>query len=267
MNACRREFVDDVLLPRIEQYLLERTVVQLRFVVQFDLLAVARKDAVIGRGHGLQPLGEFLPPGVDGLAVFAQLHVVDLEHGFVGPGFQQAVAFGQHGVVTHHRTEIGAVQLRNEGVEIASALVGGVRDQRAVGRRHDHCGNQSHVVRKPFVLLAVALEHLAALAREAAHDGFPLAGIARIGPFDEEEVGAVADALPVGHRQRRLAHREVVNGVHDVGFARAVVAHQAVDAGAQREFLLGDVFEIQQRYFLQMHRTKIQKIRTRHCTL
>jgi len=59
--------------------------------------------------------------------------------------------------------------------------------------------------------------------------------------------------------QRRLAHREVVNGVHDVGFARAVVAHQAVDAGAQREFLLGDVFEIQQRYFLQMHRNKKYK--------
>lgn len=52
VNACRREFVDDVLLPRIEQYLLERTVVQLRFVVQFDLLPVAREDAVIGRGTG-----------------------------------------------------------------------------------------------------------------------------------------------------------------------------------------------------------------------
>ena len=66
VNARRREFVDDVLLPRIEQHLLERTVVQLRFVVQFDLLPVAREDAVIGRGHGLQPLGELLPPGVDG---------------------------------------------------------------------------------------------------------------------------------------------------------------------------------------------------------
>ena len=213
------------------------------------------------------PEHELLPPGVDGLAVFAQLHVVDLEHGFVGSGFQQAVTFGQHGVVAHHGGQIAPVQLRDEGVEVAAPFVRGVADQGAVRRRYDHGRNKPHVVREPFVLLAVAFEHFAAFAREGAHDVFALSPVGEILPFGEEEVGAVADALPVGHRQRRLAHREVVNGVHDVGFARAVVAHQAVDAGAQREFLLGDVFEIQQRYFLQMHRTKIQKIRTRHCTL
>ena len=123
------------------------------------------------------------------------------------------------------------------------------------------------MVRKPVVLLAVAFEHLAALAREGADDVLALAAVGRVLPFDEEEIRPVADALPVGHLKRRLAHGEVVDRIHDVGFARAVVAHQTVDAGAKRQLLLFDVFEIQQCDFLQIHGTKVQKIRTRHCTL
>ena len=267
MDACGGEFVDEVLLPGGQQHLLEGAVVQFRLVVEPDLLAVARKGAVIRFDDGLQPLGELLPAGVDGLAVLAQLHVVNLEHRLVGSGFQQAVALGQHGVVAHHRVEVGAVQLRDERVEVAAPFVRRVRDQRTVCRRHDHCRDQPHVVRQPFVLLSVAFEDLAALARERAHHAFALARIGGVLPLHEEEIGPVADALRVGHLQRRLAHRQVIDRIHDVGFARAVVSHQAVDAGAEGELLLGHVFEIQQRNFLQMHRTKVQKIRTRHCTL
>ena len=235
--------------------------------MELDLLAVARKNAVILCRNGLQPLGELLPAGVDGLAVLAQLHVVNLKHRLVGPHLQQAVALGQHGVVAHHRVEVGAVQLRNEGVEVPAPFVRGVRDQRAVRRRHDHRGNQPHVVRQPVVLLAVTFEDLAALAREGAHHALALARVGGVLPLHEEEVGSVADALCVGHLQRRFAHRQVVDRIHDVGLARAVVAHQTVDAGAERKLLLSHVFEIQQRYFFQMHRTKVQKIPTRHCTL
>jgi len=39
---------------------------------------------------------------------------------------QQSVALGQKAVVTHHGIEVGAVGLRDEGVELAAALLGGI---------------------------------------------------------------------------------------------------------------------------------------------
>ena len=191
------------------------------------------------------------------VALLDELQVVNAEHRFVGHVLEQAVAFGQHAVVTHYGGQVGAVELRDEAVEVAAAFVRGVADERTVGRRHDHGWNQPHVIRQPFVLLSVAFEHLAALARERAHDALRLARIGEVLSFGEEEIRAVADALPVGHRQRRLAHREVIDRVDDIGLARPVVAHQAVDAGAQGEFLLCDILEVEQRYFLQIHGSKI----------
>ena len=58
VDACRGEFVGEVFLPCREEQFVERPVVQLRLVVQFDLLAVAREGAVIVRDDGLQPLRE-----------------------------------------------------------------------------------------------------------------------------------------------------------------------------------------------------------------
>ena len=257
MDACRGEFVGEVFLPCREEQFVERPVVQLRLVVQFDLLAVAREGAVIVRDDGLQPLRELPPQGVYSVALLDELQVVNAEHRFVGHVLEQAVAFGQHAVVTHYGGQVGAVELRDEAVEVAAAFVRGVADERTVGRRHDHGWNQPHVIRQPFVLLSVAFEHLAALARERAHDALRLARIGEVLSFGEEEIRAVADALPVGHRQRRLAHREVIDRVDDIGLARPVVAHQAVDAGAQGEFLLCDILEVEQRYFLQIHGSKI----------
>lgn len=182
VNARRGELVGQILLPRGEENLTERTVVQFRFVVQFDLLAVARKYAVILRRHGLQPLGELPPPGVNPLALFDELHVVNLQHRLVGHVLEQPVALGQHGVVAHHGGQIAPVQLRDEGVEVAAPFVRGVADQGAVRRRYDHGGDKPHVVREPFVLLAVAFEHFAAFAREGAHDVFALSPSVRYCP-------------------------------------------------------------------------------------
>jgi hypothetical protein len=63
----------------------------------------------------------------------------------------------------------------------------------------------------------------------------------------------VAHVLPVGHRQRRLAHRKEIDRVDHVGFARSVVAHEAVDAGPEFEILFPDVLEIDERQFFQVH--------------
>lgn len=84
MNARGGELVGQVLLSRGEQDLAERPFVQLRAVVQPDLLAVARERAVIGFDDGLQQFRRLAPPGVDRLAVFDELAVVDLQHHLVG---------------------------------------------------------------------------------------------------------------------------------------------------------------------------------------
>ncbi len=100
------------------------------------------------------------------------------------------------------------------------------------------------MVGQAVVLLAAALEHLAPLAREGADDvlGAPLIG--GVAAVEHEELLAVADVLRIGHRQRRLAHREVVNRIDHIGLARAVVAHEAIDAGRELELLLRDILKV-----------------------
>ena len=267
MDARGGELIDQILRPRGAQHLLEGPVVELRAVEQLDLLAVVGELPVVLRNDGAQLLDGLLPPDVDLLAVADELLVVDAEHLLVGMALQQAVALGQHGVVAYDGGQVGAVELRDEGVQVAAPLVCGIGDQGAVGRGDDDRGNQPDMVREPVILLAVALEHLSALARKGADDLFALPPVGGVGALDEEKVGIVADALSVGHLQRRLAHRQVVDRIHDVGLSGAIVADQPVDTRTERELLAGDVLEIQQRDFLQKHRTKLQKIRTRHCTL
>ena len=103
------------------------------------------------------------------------------------------------------------------------------------------------MVRQPFVLLAVAFEHLAPLAGKGADDLLGAFGIRAVLAFEEEKITAVAHALPVGHRERRFAHRQEINRVEHIGLARAVVPDQAVDVRAERKLLLRDVLEIEQR--------------------
>ena len=248
VDARGGELIDEVALPCGDEQIAERAVVQLRFVDQLHRLAVRAERAVVGRDERLQ-LGDGLPPtGVDGRAVLRELTVVYFEHRFVGRHrFEQPVALGQHGVVTHDRGEVGAVELRDEGVEVAAAFVGGVRDEGAVGGRDDRRGDQSHVIGQPIVLLAVAFEDLAALARERADDSLLAAAVGGVAGVEHEELLAVADALCVGHRECRLAHREVVDGIEDVGLPGAVVAYETVDPGDGRQLLLLDILEVDER--------------------
>ena len=44
-----------------------------------------------------------------------------------------------------------------------------------------------------------------------------------------------------------------IDRVDHVGFARSVVAHEAVDAGPEFEILFPDVLEIDERQFFQVH--------------
>ena len=247
MDTRGGELVGQVAGARGEQQLLEGAVVQLRTVRELDLLAVARKTAVALLDEGPQAGDILAAPRMDEPSVLGELAVVDGEHRLVGHVLEQPVALGQHGVVAHDGRQIGAVELRDEAVEVAAPLVGRIADERRVGRRDNHHGDEPHVVRQPLVLLAVALEHLAPLAGKGAGDQLGASGVGQVAPLDHEEICAVADALTVGHAERRLAHREVVDRLHDVGLAGAVVPHKAVDAGAEPELLLGNILEVEQR--------------------
>jgi hypothetical protein len=62
--------------------------------------------------------------------------------------------------------------------------------------------------------------------------------------IDNKTLLAMAHTLRIGERVHRLRKREVVHGIEDVGFARAIVANEAVDARRERDILTLDVLEV-----------------------
>lgn len=247
MNATTRELIDQVLLSVRAQQLLEGGVVQLRAVADLDLLAVARQLAVVVCHYWTYALDELGTLLVHCVAVCNQLLVKDIEYLILrctAHLFEQSVALREDRVVAHNGTKIAAIELRKKGVEESTSLLGSVTDEHRVGRRDDHDGDQSHVVRQTVVLLSCALDALASATRERTDNLFVTLAVGRVPALNHKELFAVANALSVGHSEGRLAHREVVDCVDDVGFACAVVTHQTVDVGRECEALLLDVLEI-----------------------
>ena len=179
--------------------------------------------------------------------MFGQLPVVDREHILVGADFEIAVPFRQHGVVTHHGRKIPPVELRNAPVEIAAPFVGGIAHERRID------GHQPYMIRQAVVLLAVAFERLAAPTGERADDLFAASVRPFVTPFEQEKLLAVTHALRIGHRESRLAHRQVVDRVDEIGLARPVVAHETIDPRGQRKLLLTDILEIDERQSFEIH--------------
>ena len=119
-----------------------------------------------------------------------------------------------------------------------------------VGMAESH---SARVVGKTFVDLAVAFEDLAVAACEGADDMLVPTLRGDIFSVEREETLARAHALAVGHAEGRFPHRQVVEGVDEVGLAGTVVAHKAVDALAGRNLLLGYVLEVYERQFVEIH--------------
>jgi len=253
VDARGGELVRQIALPRTLQQLRERGFGQLRTVGQLHLFAPTRQQGVVLADEGLQPFGERFPLLIDRLPVFGQLPVVDREHILVGADFEIAVPFRQHGVVTHHGRKIPPVELRNAPVEIAAPFVGGIAYERRIGGRDDHDGHQPYMIRQAVVLLAVAFERLAAPTGERADDLFAASVRPFVTPFEQEKLLAVTHALRIGHREGRLAHRQVVDRVDEIGLARPVVAHETIDPRGQRKLLLTDILEIDERQSFEIH--------------
>ena len=106
------------------------------------------------------------------------------------------------------------------------------------------------------ILLAVAFQHLAALTREGAVDHLHTARIAHIRPLGNEKLLAVMHALPVGHREGRLRHREVIDRIQDIGLARTVVTHKAIYPVRERNIGLREILKVDEQKFFKSLKSK-----------
>ena len=109
------------------------------------------------------------------------------------------------------------------------------------------------MIRQTVVLLAVALERLTAPTGKRTDDLLAAAVRPFIAPFEQKKLLAVAYALRIGHRKRRLAHRQIMNRIDEIGLARSVVPHKAIDTRGQRKLLLTDILEIDERQSFEIH--------------
>ena len=172
------------------------------------------------------------------------LRIVDAEHLLVGADFEVAVAVGEGGVVAHCSIEVALVQLRDKGVYVATALICRVADKRGVGRRHNNHRHQADMVRQTLVDLVVALYDLRSTTLIGANNPFVAVAVGAVVALQDKELLTVAHALQVGHRQRRLTHREVIYRIDDIGLAGAIVTHEAVEALVELQLLLCKILEV-----------------------
>ena len=150
----------------------------------------------------------------------------------VGAGrllLQKAVALQQRLVVAYQRVQVRLVELADHHVHELAPFLAAALQQHAVRRREQHDGQQPDVVAQSLVFLACTLERLSGVQLVAAADVLRLS-IEFVLPVQHEELLAVRHHLAVGHAVERLAERQVIDGIQQVGLAHAVLPHQAVHA-------------------------------------
>ena len=89
--------------------------------------------------------------------------------------------------------------------------------------------------------LVVALNHLRRSTLIGADNSLVAVAIGAVVALQHKELLTVTHALRIGHRQRRLAHREEVDRIDDVCLAGTIVADKAVEALVERKLLLCEV--------------------------
>ena len=131
--------------------------------------------------------------------------------------------------------EIGVAELRNHTVQKTPPAVGRAIDQLLVlGRNHDK-GNTAYVFREAIVFFLVGLQNFAPAAFIGAMN---LKGsiFVPIRTVYGKEIVAVPNVLLINAVKITLGKRQVVNGVEQIGFAAAVVAHKAVNLRTKFQF-------------------------------
>ena len=206
------------------------------------------------RDEGFHELPAFL---VERFAVLAELEIEDFEQGKIDVVLlEQAVALFEGFVIEDEMFQIGVVELGNHRVEeLAPQFAAPVNHFLVLRADHDK-GDAPHVLGHAFVFLLVELERfsLPSLLDEV-HLGF---GIARfVQAIEGKVILSVADVVAVGRTEIALGKGKVMNRVQEVGLAAAVVAHKAVNPGAEVELGLGIVLEVAQIEVFQVHGGKV----------
>ena len=101
------------------------------------------------------------------------------------------------------------------------------------------------MVGQTLVDLVVALYHLCRATLIGTYNLFVTTAVGVVVALQYEELLAVTYALRIGHGQRGLTHREVIDCIDDIGLAGAVVADKAVEALVEQNLLLCEVLKIE----------------------
>ena len=109
------------------------------------------------------------------------------------------------------------------------------------------------MVRQTLILFAAVFERFAVALFEAARHRGILALVGHKVAREHKKLLAVAHTLTVGHRQRALAHREVVHRIDHIGLAGTIATHDAVDTLAGDKFAGGYILKVYKRNFFQSH--------------
>ena len=216
----------------IEQWQKALSTFEVRSVPYRHALAIHRDLAVElleDRGEVIDKLasGCIDHPPVEVHLLLARL----IEQG-IGAGrllLQEAVALQQRLVVANQRVQIWLVELADHHVHKLAPFLAATLQQHAVRRREQHDGQQPDVVAQSLVFLARTLERLSGVKLVAAADVLRLA-IEFVLPVQHKELLAMCHHLAVGHTVERLAERQVIDGIQQVGLAHTVLPHQAVHA-------------------------------------
>ena len=100
------------------------------------------------------------------------------------------------------------------------------------------------MVRQSLVDLVVALYNLRCTTLIGANNPFVAIAVGAVVALQDKELLSVTHALQVGHRQRRLTHREVIYRIDDIGLAGAIITHEAVETLVELQLLLCKILEV-----------------------
>ena len=199
--------------------------------------------------------------GIERLAVLDELRIPEDHHGLIPLAvvphlLEQAVALLESLIILYKVLEILAVGLRNDTVdELATEVAAAGDELLVVGRHHDE-GELADMRRERLVDLLVPA-HLLALATPEDATG----DIGAVMAVDGEELLADADVLHIDRVEIALAEREIVDGVEEVGLAGTVVAHEAVDLGAEGDLDLGVVLEVGEGKAVESHVNQLLRVK------
>ena len=204
-----------------------------------------------------EPVAEFCPLGENIVGAFGHLGGEYVEQIFRDVLLlEQFVALHQQLVVVLQVSKVVLVGLRKEHIDEAAALAAGLIHQNGVGRRGHNDGYQTDMVRESFVLFLAAANLLRTLLVEQHGDCLLSIVSAHVCALHRGRLLSVPEREAVDGVEVALGHRQVVDGVEQVGLSLAVVPVDAVQPLRKLNLSFRNVLEIREADPLEVHRYK-----------